>query len=443
MAAGTRLAPSESRFGIRAGAAEPGRCGLPGPRGRAGHREPRDRYRAAVSLRLHHRASVGHAGQRHRRCDATREAEVFHAARLHLGCLGAVTALTLELRSASRLREESRSNRWRKASPRFPTWCSGVATWSARGFPTPTSSVCARERPEEPVNDQPLHRGFAEQVVDNGLFGLVAGVSRLPGLARARPALRRMVAGMAGARPMWIGATRCWPPRAAAGQRDGIRRAGGPGPDAIRAIARYVRRERRRVLFPIEYRYVAADDIPLSPFYGRDGAVLSPSIRMLGLIGTDTSGISNGSCAIWVGGRAGASCTHSMRSTGAPLWGMRSLFRGAQAIGSWREADDAVPASRSGEQLARAGSLQAPERCAKAEADDRQEQEQAREQSQPDHTAGDLLRGSHREVSRVVGERAERRDEEPRCVDGFGREDTRPSPARAAGVSPGRRPGSH
>jgi FAD/FMN-containing dehydrogenase len=47
------------------------------------------------------------------------------------------------------------------------------------------------------------------------------------------------------------------------------------GPEAIRAIARYVRRERTPVLFPIEYRYVAADDIPLSPFYGRDSAVLS------------------------------------------------------------------------------------------------------------------------------------------------------------------------
>jgi FAD/FMN-containing dehydrogenase len=47
------------------------------------------------------------------------------------------------------------------------------------------------------------------------------------------------------------------------------------GPEAIRAIHAYVRRERTQVLFPIEYRYVAADDIPLSPFYRRDSAVLS------------------------------------------------------------------------------------------------------------------------------------------------------------------------
>jgi L-gulonolactone oxidase len=47
------------------------------------------------------------------------------------------------------------------------------------------------------------------------------------------------------------------------------------GVEAIRAVRDYVRSHRTPVLFPIEYRYVAADDIPLSPFYHRDSAVLS------------------------------------------------------------------------------------------------------------------------------------------------------------------------
>ena len=210
-------------------------------------------------------------------CDATREAEVFHAARLHLGCLGAVTALTLELRSAYRLRDETRVVPLEEGLASLPDLLQQHRHVECWWFPhADVIGVRIMSETEEPVNHRPLHRWFAEQVVDNGLFGLVAGVSRLPGLARARPALSRMVAGMAGARPYvdWSYQVLATARSVLANEMEYAVPA-AQGPDAIRAIARYVRRERTRVLFPIEYRYVAADDIPLSPFYGRDSAVLS------------------------------------------------------------------------------------------------------------------------------------------------------------------------
>ncbi|HEX7775233.1 MAG TPA: D-arabinono-1,4-lactone oxidase [Parvibaculum sp.] len=47
------------------------------------------------------------------------------------------------------------------------------------------------------------------------------------------------------------------------------------GPDCIREVAAYMRSCGENFLFPLEYRYVAADDIWLSPFYQRDSVTIS------------------------------------------------------------------------------------------------------------------------------------------------------------------------
>ena len=47
------------------------------------------------------------------------------------------------------------------------------------------------------------------------------------------------------------------------------------GPDCIREVAAHMRTCGINFLFPLEYRYVAADDIWLSPFYERDSVTIS------------------------------------------------------------------------------------------------------------------------------------------------------------------------
>lgn len=47
------------------------------------------------------------------------------------------------------------------------------------------------------------------------------------------------------------------------------------GPDCIREVGEYMRQCGVNFLFPLEYRYVAADDIWLSPFYQRDSVTIS------------------------------------------------------------------------------------------------------------------------------------------------------------------------
>jgi FAD/FMN-containing dehydrogenase len=46
-------------------------------------------------------------------------------------------------------------------------------------------------------------------------------------------------------------------------------------PEVLLELQRVVERERIEVHFPVECRYVRADDIPLSPAYGRDSAYIA------------------------------------------------------------------------------------------------------------------------------------------------------------------------
>lgn len=209
--------------------------------------------------------------------DAIREPDVFRVGRLHLGCLGAVTSLTLELRSAYRLRDETRIVPLEEGLAWLPELLGRHRHVECWWFPhADVIGVRTMSETTDQVNDRPFDRWVAEQVVDNALFGLVASLSRWPGLAARRPAWSRFIAKLAKVRPYVD-----WSYRVLATSRS-VRAnemeyavPADRGPDAIRAIARYVRRERTPVLFPIEYRYVAADDIPLSPFYGRASAAVS------------------------------------------------------------------------------------------------------------------------------------------------------------------------
>ena len=47
------------------------------------------------------------------------------------------------------------------------------------------------------------------------------------------------------------------------------------GIDCIREVLATIKKQNIDVIFPIEYRYIKADDIWLSPFYGRDACAIS------------------------------------------------------------------------------------------------------------------------------------------------------------------------
>ncbi len=210
-------------------------------------------------------------------CDFTHEPEVFRAAKLHLGCLGAVTAVTLQLRSAYRLRDETRVLPLEQALASLPDLIKQHRHVECWWFPhADVVGVRTMSETGEPVNDRPSARWLKESLVGNVLFGLVAALTRVPGLPGSRPAVSRLVAKLAGEKPYvdWSDRVLATGRTVRANEMEYAVPA-ALGPDAVRAVRDYVRRHRTPVLFPIEYRYVAADDIPLSPFYHRDSAVLS------------------------------------------------------------------------------------------------------------------------------------------------------------------------
>jgi FAD/FMN-containing dehydrogenase len=49
----------------------------------------------------------------------------------------------------------------------------------------------------------------------------------------------------------------------------------GNGPQALHQIVETIRKHRINTGFPIEYRTVAADDVWMSPFYGRESATIA------------------------------------------------------------------------------------------------------------------------------------------------------------------------
>jgi FAD/FMN-containing dehydrogenase len=124
-----------------------------------------------------------------------------------------------------------------------------------------------------PPTESALMRFLQQVVVENG--GLLA----LSAIARAMPAWADEISGILarlGAakdkvdRPYRVLAT----PRLVKLVEMEYSVPAASGPDCLRAVKAWLDRSDVPVSFPIEYRYVAADDAPLSPHQGRASAMI-------------------------------------------------------------------------------------------------------------------------------------------------------------------------
>jgi FAD-linked oxidoreductase len=119
-----------------------------------------------------------------------------------------------------------------------------------------------------------LRSWLADVAVDNAGFWLVCQAARA--FPSRTPALNRFCARTSG-QGSWRGpAHRIFPsPRLVRFQEMEYALPAENGPDCLREIRERLDRERLPVTFPLEYRHVAADDLWLSPFHGRDSATIS------------------------------------------------------------------------------------------------------------------------------------------------------------------------
>jgi L-gulonolactone oxidase len=208
-------------------------------------------------------------------CDERSEPELFAAGRVSLGALGILTririklvplynlrltraVMTLEdcLASAARAIEANRSFEfyWFPYSGRVAT-----KAWN------PTA---------EPASVSKAARFVTDVVLENFFFGLVcAVVGRFPRLV---PRASRFVVGLSGSgstvdESHAILST----PRYVRFNEMEYALPAERAPDAFREFTAALETARLPIFFPVEYRWVKGDDIPLSPAYGRDTVTIS------------------------------------------------------------------------------------------------------------------------------------------------------------------------
>ncbi|MDT0617959.1 D-arabinono-1,4-lactone oxidase [Salinisphaera sp. P385] len=221
---------------------------------------------------------VGADGQA-RWCSADRHADIFHPGRIHLGALGIVTEVELACVPAYRLHYRSDRIGWDEMLAGLEDRRAAHRNVEYYWFPyTDRVQIKTMDETVEPARGGGRWRRWQDLLVENG------GLWALSRIARARPSscprLNRIAAAAvprhdqvapahaayATSRLVRFNETEYSLPRAAL-------------PEVLRAVRKLIERARFATNFPLEIRDAAADDIPLSPAYGRDSAYIAAHVH--------------------------------------------------------------------------------------------------------------------------------------------------------------------
>ncbi|MEV4758229.1 D-arabinono-1,4-lactone oxidase [Micromonospora sp. NPDC049559] len=209
-------------------------------------------------------------------CSAASHPEEFAAARVGLGALGVLTEVTLRCVDAFVLRAHERPAPLGEVLARLPELISGNDHFEFYWFPY-TERVQIKTNNRVPANDRPLPRlrgWLDDEFLANTVF---AGACRL---GRAVPAVVPSISAISSralTARTYTGRSDtvfCTPRRVRftemeyALPRDAL-------PEALGALRGLVDRLPGRVLFPVEVRFTAPDDIWLSHGYGRESAYVA------------------------------------------------------------------------------------------------------------------------------------------------------------------------
>jgi FAD-linked oxidoreductase len=215
------------------------------------------------------------------RCDADRNSDVFSAARVGLGALGVVTAVTLQAVPAFALRAVEGPGTLTAALEGFEELMTSTDHVEFYWFPHTDVTLlkCNTRVPlEEGLSPLPRWRAvWDDEILANGAFaGVVATGRRVPALV---PPLARISANSVGARSWTDHAHRVFVSRRRVRFLEmeyAVPRAEAP---AVLAELRRVHEAGDwRAAFPVEVRLAAADDIPLSMASGRDTAYIAAHV---------------------------------------------------------------------------------------------------------------------------------------------------------------------
>jgi L-gulono-1,4-lactone dehydrogenase len=209
-------------------------------------------------------------------CSASSSPDVFRAAQVNLGALGVVTELTLQCVDAFTLRADERPGRVSDVLGDLESHTGDNDHFEFYWFPY-TDRVQIKRNNRVPVSDAPLSRfrgWLDDDFLSNRVFGAACRLGRA--LPRSVPTITGISARALSPR-VYTGPSHeifCTPRRVRFVEMEyGMPREALP--EAFAALRRLVDSLPFKVVFPVEVRFTAADDIWLSHGYGRDSAYIA------------------------------------------------------------------------------------------------------------------------------------------------------------------------
>jgi FAD-linked oxidoreductase len=212
-------------------------------------------------------------------CSATENAEIFNAGRTSLGALGVMTEITMNVRPAYKLIEQNFLLPMEELFRKLDELVANNRHFEFFWFPYADTAICkSLNETDEPAPDprtaEEMYARGEKGTADARAFGLINEV--LPYtpflLGSAHRLFSRLMPGPGKVR--W--SHEIFPsPRTTRFNEMEYALPYANGPDTLREVVETIRKRRINTGFPIEYRSVAADDVWMSPFYGRESATIA------------------------------------------------------------------------------------------------------------------------------------------------------------------------
>ncbi len=195
---------------------------------------------------------------------------LFQALQVSLGLLGVITQVSLQVEGRYYLRLTKRLERLDEALERSETYLSTYRHFEFFWFPySDWAAVKLTEKSDTPGEVSRWRRWLVDAGWENGAFWALNKVAQLwpaKSAALCRFAGRSMTTEVRVDRAYRIFAS----PRWVRFREMEYSVPAEAGPTVLREIRRWIEKNQPVVSFPIEYRYVKGDSIPLSPAYGGD-----------------------------------------------------------------------------------------------------------------------------------------------------------------------------
>lgn len=213
-------------------------------------------------------------------CSANSNSQIWEAGRVSFGTLGVMSEITMRVRPAYRLKENNWLIPTDEAWATIPRLRDLHRHFEFFWFPMADSIVAKSldETDEEvapPCSSEKMKLRGERVSSDQRLFEYGCQITRfLPGLSGRFQRLFTRGAMGAASRARW--SHEIFPsPRTTRFNEMEYAIPAANGIDCIREVGELIRHRKIAGVFPIEFRYVKADDIWLSPFYKRDAVTIS------------------------------------------------------------------------------------------------------------------------------------------------------------------------